>query len=554
MSAMPLSPWRATVAVAVFALVFSVLGVRIGWLAVGSAAQPASAPTVATTGEMPVRAGILDRNGEWMAVTVPMWSLYAHPREIADAAAAAQALAGVFPDLDREQIGHELSDGRRFTWIRRRVMPAERQAVLDLGLPGIYFGESLMRVYPGGELAAHVLGGVRNDRQGVDRTRMVGVGGVERHFDDRLSDTAEPLRLSLDMRVQAMLHGQLASGIHHYGAVAGSAVLMEVSSGELRGMVSLPDFDPNRPGEAPPEAHFNHAAQGVYEFGSALKPITAALAIEHGGAGLETIYDIRKPIHLGGYSLREPTIQSASVTLQEALVRSSNIASATAALAVGGQVQKGFLGQLGLLERLPVELTEAAGGTPLYPKRWRKINTATIAYGHGIAITQLHLAAAYATLLGDGRRVTPTLLADRGEVGGERPRVVSARTVESLRIALRKVVVSGTARRAEVSGYAVGGKTGTAEIAKAGGSYEKEKVISTLVSAFPMHDPAYVLVVTLRDPKGIGDGRYRRSAGVTAAPIVSEMILRAAPLLGLPPVGDVAARLDGSDWQLAVSN
>lgn len=550
-AAAPVARWRLSLALGVFLACFTIAGLRVVQLGVDSAGNAGSVRQAEAkpAADRPLRADIVDRNGRLMATVIPMWTLYAHPREIADPAGTARALAGIFPELDAGLLGAELGKRRSFAWVRKRLTPAEKAGVAALGIPGLYFGARSMRYYPGGMLAAHILGGVRVDAEAVDRAQLVGVSGVERRFDRRLRTESGPLQLSVDMRLQAVLHRQVAHGMKRYRAEKASAVLMDVKSGEVLGMVSLPDYDPNRPLAAGEDARLNLAAHGVFEPGSVLKPLTAALAMEHGNARLSTRYGIQKPLSVGRVSLREPTIRDETVTLLEAVTRSSNIATATAALAVGPETQKAFLGQLGMLAPTGLELGGAENVMPLYPESWGQTSTATIAFGHGIAVTPVHLAAAYATLTGDGRRVSPTLLAGPEQERGAR--VVSPKTVRSIRLALRNTVRKGTGRRAAVPGYAVGGKTGTADMVNPDGRYHTDRVVSTFASVFPAYDPAYVLVVSMYNPRGIGKDRYRRSAGRTAAPVAAEVITRVAPLLGIAPVAEVFANQEAPGLLLA---
>lgn len=538
-----LSAIRAGMVVSVFAIAFAVIGGRLGWLAVDNPRHAAAkvAPVAEQQYASPGRADIVDRDGRLLAATVPVWSLYAHPREVADPRLTAVRLAEVFTELDIEQVAAMLDSDRRFVWLHKEVAPREKQRVYGLGLPGLYFGVRQARVYPAGSNLAHVLGGTRFDNEGVKGAELVGVAGVEHYFDERLRAGGEPVRLSVDLPVQAELRDIVHAGVAEQKAKGAAAVLLEVNSGEVISMISLPDFDPNhRPNargepDAAENVLFNRAAQGVYELGSTLKPVTAALAMEFGGADLQTSYHVDRPLRVGGYAISDLNPKSPVVNLREAVFRSSNIATASAALAVGAGTQRQFLKALGFMDRLPLEISEARGSSPLYPNTWRKINVATIAYGHGIAITPLHLAAGYATLVGDGRRVVPTLVVD-GTRTVEREQVVSEATVAGIRTVLRDVVRRGTGRKAEVAGYAVGGKTGTADkVLRDGRGYEVDKVIATFAAVFPAHRPAYVLVVTLDEPEGIGTSRWRRAAGNTAAPVAAAAIDRIAPMLGVVP-------------------
>lgn len=517
--------------IAGFALLFTVLLARIGQLTLDGVA-PASIEMAASARKG--RADIVDRNGHLLATTVPVWSLYAHPREIGDANGVVAQLAGIIGNLDAERLAQRLAGDRSFVWVSRRITPAQKRKVLALGAPGLYFGRRSSRVYPAGGELAHVLGGVRMDNEGVDHAELVGTGGIEGRMDKRLREGGEPLRLTIDLSAQTALRRILVRNMAEQRAKGAAAVLMEIETGAVRAMVSLPDYDPNHPGAAVgSDAQFNRAAQGVYELGSALKPLTLALALEAGVASLESVYDIDTPLTVDGHSIGDPYIADPQVTLHEAVYRSSNIATAKVALQVGGPMQKVFMDALGLLDPLPLQIAEAPGSQPLYPRRWRRSSTATIAYGHGIAITPMHLAAAYATIVGDGRRVMPTLL--EGE-DAPRPRVVSEATVKQTRRALRSVVERGTGRKAEVAGYQVGGKTGTADKLVAGG-YSSRRVVATFAAVFPGDRPTHVLLVMLDEPAGRQDVEdlYRRTAGNTAAPAAAEAIRRLGPLLGVLP-------------------
>ncbi len=545
----PMQSVRVGLVLAAFAIAFGSIGARMAVLAV-HAQDPgpvrASGPVAL---EPPARAEILDRNGELLAANVTGWSLGARPRAIADHAATATALAGVL-GMDAQALADSFGSGSSFVWVKKRIFAHERQAIQDLGLPGLVFHERPLRVYPLGRMLSHVVGGVRDEQVEHWGARMVGVAGVERRLEERLGAGGEPVRLSVDRRAQAVLHRELAEGVAYNGAKGGSAVLLDVRTGEIHAMVSLPDYDPNnRPlpmsgGLPDDDPLLNRTAQGLYELGSVMKPITAALAIDRGGATLETRYQVGNGLRIGGYSIREHYIRDHTISLLEVVQRSSNVGSARAALDVGGAEQQRFLRELGLLDRLPIELSEAGGSQPLFAKRWKSLTTATVSYGHGLSITPVHLASAVSTLVGDGTRVEPTLLRrEAAEDGsrlapGDRRRVVSLRTVHALREALRSVVQTrrGTGRRAHVAGYDVGGKTGTADKQKRGGrGYHRDRVISTFVSAFPMHDPQFVLVVSLDEPQGVGDSRSRRHAGRTAAPVAQEIIAGVGVLYGLLP-------------------
>ncbi len=538
--------WRLGLLSAAFTLAFVVLGGRVGMLAAEDPREPklnaaqlsASAPVVS-------RAPIVDREGRVLAANLPAWSLYAHPKEMNFPAGTAQALAEIFPDLDADPMARRFVDGRRFMWIKRSITPEQRQLVHDLGRPGLYFGRREARIYPAGNVAAHVLGGVSDHRMGADFAETVGVGGVERWFDERLRDPEQagvPLRLSLDLTVQAAFRQVLEAGMERFEAKGVSGIVMDARSGEVAAMVSLPDFDPNYrprpPTSGSPEDSplFNRSAQGRYELGSTFKVFTAALAMETGVAGPDTLLNTRAPLRVRGRNIGEAHPMPPLMTLTDAIVRSSNVGSARVAMAAGSGAQKDLLKSLGFFEPTGIELAEADGIAPLRPKRWTDLSTATIAFGHGLSATQTHLAAGIATVANGGYRVRPTLLARGGEPQlGEQ--AITAETSRALRRIMRSVVSEGTGRKAAAPGYEVGGKTGTAEKPKPGGGYFKKKVIATFSGIFPASNPRYVVVVSLDEPIDRSGPILRRTAGWTAAPVAGEAIRRIAPLLGLRPGG-----------------
>ena len=463
----PLGSARVWTVLGMFLFAFIVVGARMAVLA--AAAQPGST-TVSMNAEehapLPERAEILDRNGHVLATNISGWSLHARPLEIADHAATARALSEVL-GLDAAELEKSLGSGNQFVWIKKRVFSHEKQAVQDLGLTGLVFLERPVRVYPLGNLVSHVVGGVRTNRVEIWGAEIVGVGGVELYFEEQLRQGGSPVALSVDRRAQAILHDGLERGIELNKAKGGSAVLIHIATGEIYGMVSFPDFDPNnRPmpldeGLSDDDPLLNRSAQGVYELGSVLKPITAALAIDRGGATLDTSYAVGNALMIGKRMISEHYIRDHTISLLQVVQRSSNVGIALAALAVGGIVQQAFLRELGLFDTLPIEVSEARGSHPIYPVRWKTETTATVAYGHGLAITTVHLASAISTLVGDGRRVQPTLVLG-GNAGKERPAVVSTETVRAIRFALRSVVQTqrGTGQRAHVPGYDVGGQDG----------------------------------------------------------------------------------------------
>jgi cell division protein FtsI (penicillin-binding protein 3) len=524
-----------------FTCAFVLIGGRMGVLANTEPTEPRS--SVAGAQIFAQRADIVDREGRILATNFETHSLYAQPEQLVDPARAADELVRIFPDLDRDRLVKDFTGKRKFLWIKRKISPEQKQAVHDIGEPGLLFGPREMRLYPNGRLASHVLGGASFGREGVHAAEVIGVAGIEKEFDARLRDPAQshqPLRLSLDLSVQAATERVLYGGMKLMNAKGATAILMEVQTGEIVAVASLPDFDPNdrpRPpteGEPSDSPLFNRAVQGVYELGSTFKIFTTAQALDLGLLSPETIIDTKGPLRWGKHRIRDFRNYGDEMSVTKVIVKSSNIGTARIAQMIGAERQQAFLKELGFFDPPPVEIVEADGAQPLLPRNWSELSTMTISYGHGISTSPMHLAAGYATLANGGRKVTPTLLHGAGTEPG--PQVISEQTARASLDMLRKVVTEGTASFGDVPGYAVGGKTGTADKPKTrGGGYYEDKVIATFASVFPAHDPRYVLVVTLDEPVETSGDEPRRTAGWTAVPVAAEIIRRVAPLLGLRP-------------------
>jgi cell division protein FtsI (penicillin-binding protein 3) len=506
-----------------------------------------SGPSSITAPILSTRADITDREGRILATNLATHALYAQPQEMIDPARAARELAAIFPELDEAELLEDFTGERKFLWIRRQISPEQVQLVHDIGEPGLLFGPREMRLYPNGAVAAHILGGASYGRESVDSAEVIGVAGVERFFDARLRDPAqqhEPLALSLDLSVQAAMEEVLAGGMTMMNAKGATGILMDVHTGEIVAMASLPDFDPNqRPpvatsGDAGDSPLFNRALQGVYELGSVFKIFPIAQAMELGLINPQTMVNTAGPMTWGRFRINDFHNYGPSLTATDVIVKSSNIGTAHVALMIGPERQQQFLRDLGLLEPTTIEMTEASTGRPLLPAQWSEISLMTISYGHGVSTSPLHLAAAYATVANGGLRVTPTLVHDEHHVPGER--VLSAEASYEAVSMLRQVVSRGTATFADVPGYEVGGKTGTADKPRPTGGYYDDKVIATFAGLFPASDPRYVIVVSLDEPVETSGAEPRRTAGWTAVPIAAELIRRAAPLLGIRPAVEVA--------------
>jgi len=507
-----------------FALGFTALGMRAADLSILDGAGEARAATPQR--ETLARADIVDRNGEILVTTLDTHSLYAEPHRVWDAGEAAEALVAVLPELDLEETRERLSSRRSFIWIARNLTPTQRQAVFSLGLPGLGFRREPRRVYPRARLASHALGFTNIDGEGV--------AGLERGLDKEIRDmgaTGRPVPVSLDMRVQFALSDELRASMVKFSAKAAAGVVMDARTGEVIAMSSLPDFDPNRPADAPSDARINRAAGSVYEMGSTFKAFTVAMALEEGVADLESGYDASDPIRVGNHTINDFHAENRWLTVSEIFTHSSNIGTSKMALELGAERQRAFLTRIGLLSRPGGELPETAA--PLTPQRWGEAEVATVSFGHGVAVTPIAVASAFAAIANDGVSVAPTYrVVPPGTEPPKGERVMSATTANAVLDLMRQVVSDGTGRQAEAPGYRVAGKTGTAEKPTRGG-YSKKNLISSFAAIFPYDNPRYVVLVLLDEPRGIPETYGYATAGWTAAPTAGAVIKRIAPMLGV---------------------
>ncbi len=485
------------------------------------------------------RAMIVDRNGTTLAVSLPTAELYANPREMIDTDQVAHQLKQAVPQLDEAQMSARLrASNKQFVYLARRLSPQEELAINALGIPGVSFQPSERRHYPQGRVAAQVLGAVDVDEHGV--------AGVEHAFDDRLRDNAEPLRLSLDVRVQAVVHDELSAVMAEFQAIGACGIVMDVHTGEIIAMVSLPDYDANQFGSAAADARFNRAVTGMYEPGSTFKLQTAAMALDAGVAQLWNTYDAAHDIHIGRFTISDFEGKHRFLTLPEVIAYSSNLGAAHIAQSVGAVRQRAWLEQMGMFRRIGVELPEA--GQPLFPSvaNWGESATMTIGFGHGVAVSPLHVVRGTATLANGGILVRPTLVeATNADAAQDGPRVMQQATSDTVRKLMRLVVTDGYGKPADVPGYFVGGKTGTAEKVGAHG-YKKHTNISAFMSVFPMNAPRYAVYMMLDEPHGNASTGGFSTAGAVSAPAAGRVIARIGPMLGLFPQLENAAAIHAS--------
>jgi len=515
---------RLMVAAAVMTLAFGVIGARLVDLTVmDTGEEPRRANVSTAVTEVVSRADILDRNGIVLATSLPTASLYADPKSVLDPVEAAMELSKVLPELDQDTLLKKLTSSGRFVWLDRNLTPQQKFDVNRLGLPGIAFQQGERRVYPHGRLASHILGLTTVDGDGV--------AGIERRFDQSLRSGGGAVKLSIDIRAQAILQEELGATIDEFRAIGAAGVIMDVNTGEIIAMASLPDYDPNDPVGVTGEAGFNRATKGVYEMGSTFKLFTAAMALDTGTVTLKSGYDASKPIKIARFRINDYHAKNRWLSVPEIILHSSNIGSAKMAMDVGTEGQQDYLGRFGLLRASDLELPEI--GAPLLPATWRPINTMTISYGHGIAVSPVQLANGISSLVNGGFKRPSTLLKAEGTVGAGQ-RVMSARTSKQMRGLMRLVVSSGTGRKAEVPGYLIGGKTGTADKQK-GRGYDRSQRIASFVGAFPMSNPRYTVLVVVDEPKGTKRTFNYATGGWVAAPAVGRIVSRIGPVVGISP-------------------
>jgi len=524
--------WRFRFAMGCVLLAFGVVTLRLvdygqtHWEIESRAAAPVN---------MTARPDIVDRNGVLLATDIKSYSLFAEPRRIIDADEVIERLTTVLPDLDWRSTYDRLRSKKGFSWVARNLTPAQKAQIMALGIPGIGFRTEMRRFYPSGSVTSHVLGQVNIDNQGI--------AGIEKYIDAtglsdlravgmNLPQALEPVKLALDVRVQTIVHEELQAGMKRYQAIAAGAVVLNVKTGEVVAMVSLPDFDPAKPAQAHDKDRLNRMSAGVFEMGSTIKSFTTAMALDSGLFTLETMLDASKPLYFGGKPINDYRGKKRPLSLREVFIYSSNIGSALEAEKVGIDGHREFLVRLGLLERMQTQLPEIAH--PTEPKIWKKVHSATIAFGHGMSTTPLQTASGVAALMNGGKLINPSFLPrNQAQANLEARQVIKAQTSQTMRYLYRLNAEIGSGRRAAVKGYRVGGKTGTAEKV-VNGRYSSEKRFNAFIAAFPMDDPTYVVLTIIDEPKpeqGVGAA----TAGLNAAPMTANIIRRTATFLGIEP-------------------
>jgi len=499
--------------------------------------EPATVRRAAAVAVAASRPEILDRNGEILASDVKTMSVFAEPRRLIDKDEATELLTAVLPDLDARELRERLGSKKGFVWVKREVTPHQRDEVFHLGLPGVGLIAESKRVYPNGPIGAHVLGFTNIDNAGI--------AGVEKYIDGRgLADlhgagfslTPEDLRpisLSLDIKATHAVRDELQKGIEHFKAKAGAAAIMDVNTGEIVALASLPDYDPNKPTEALDPLHINRMSVGVYEMGSTFKALTVAMALDSGKVNLGSRLDARSALSFGRFKIHDFHATNRVLTLPEVFVHSSNIGTARMALGQGVEKHKAFLRKMGQLTRMRTELPESA--EPIVPKNWGELNTMTIAFGHGLAVAPLQAMMAVGALMNGGYLVSPTFLKrSEEEARQDAVQVVKPVTSEAMRFLMRLNAEKGTARKVDIAGYYVGGKTGTAEKV-INGHYSKTRLFTTFMAVAPADKPKYLFLTIMDEPQGLPETGGYATAAYNAGHVTGKIIERVGPLLGMPP-------------------
>jgi cell division protein FtsI (penicillin-binding protein 3) len=525
---------RLLLAMGAFIVVYGTIAGRIVQFGIAEPADPAALGN-AQAAIAAARPDIVDRNGEILATDIKTASLFAEPRRIVDADEATELLATVFPDLGNDQTRQKLASKQGFVWLKREITPAEQDAIHKLGIPGVGFLSESRRFYPSGRSVGYVVGHVNVDNQGI--------AGLEKYVDDQwlaelhklgfaMTPNLEPIKLSLDLRVQHVIHDELSAAMQRYTALAAAGVVLNVKTGEVVAMTSLPDYDPNNPVEALDPNRMNRASASVYEMGSTFKLFATAMALDSGRVKITDSFDARAPLRIGGFTINDFHGKHRVLTVPEIFIYSSNIGTGREALRVGQQGQQDFLKRMGLMTKVPTELPEIA--RPILPKKWSDLVTVTVSFGHGISVSPLATAMAASAVMNGGLLIPPTFFPrTEEEAMMKATRVLQQQTSDEMRYLMRLNAIKGSGKKADIPGYRVGGKTGTAEKV-VNGRYSSNKRFNAFLASFPIDDPQYLVLIVLDEPNPEKPG-MGATAGSNAAPTAGNVISRIAPMLGVMP-------------------
>ncbi len=518
----------------VFGGMFAALGMRL--VQIQLSAENSSTIGRMASGEISsARPTIFDRNGTMMAGDLRTASVFADPRKVVDKDEAAELINAVFPELDGRELREKLGKKAGFVWIKREITPKQQAQVHRLGIPGIGFLPENKRVYPNGNVAAHVIGFSNIDN--------IGIAGIEKYVDGqglndlrgaglaRSDSDLKPLQLALDMRVNHAVREEMVAALAKFKAIAGAALVLDVETGEIVTHVSLPDYDPNNPGDALKPENINRLQVGVYEMGSTFKALTTAMALDSGKVKLSSSFDATRPLRYGRFTIKDFHGTNRVLSVPEIFYHSSNIGTGRMAMAIGVEGHKAFLKKMGQLDRLKTELPESA--EPIKPAHWGELNTLTISFGHGLAVAPLQAAMAVAALMNGGRLIPPTYLKrSREEAERLATQVIKPETSQMMRYVMRLNAEKGSASKADIPGYYLGGKTGTAEKV-VGGRYSKNRLLTAFMAVMPADKPRYILLVMLDEPKGLPETHGYATSGWNAAPVSGRILERIGPMLGI---------------------
>ena len=472
--------------------------------------------------EKKVRGNIYDRNGELLATSLRSFSLSANPKKLNNKEVVASKLSDIL-GIKKIDIINKINKEISFVWIKRDITPNQHFHINNLGEIGLQIHKEQKRLYPQGNIISHVVGFTDIDENPLS--------GIERGMNYKLENN-EDVYLSIDIRLQNLITEELRKTINKFNAVGGMSVILDINNGQLLATSSLPDFDPNNINFFPRESFFNSATHGVFEMGSTFKPITMAIGLDSKKIKLTDTFEVNSPIKIGKFTIDDYYPLEGPLSIREIIVNSSNIGTAKVAEVIGSNVLKKYLEKFGLLEKLSLEIPET--GTPLIPNPWLPINTMTIGYGYGLSITPIQLCSVYASLVNNGQLIQPTFIKKEGKILSSD--VITEQTSNKLRDLLRAVVLETkwTGPRAKVAGYQVGGKTGTAELLEKKG-YLKKANLSSFIGVFPMNEPKYVVLVMIKNPKGIEETYFNTTGAWVSAPVVSNIIKKMVNIIGLPP-------------------
>lgn len=528
-----------------FSLVFVAIGGRLVILALTS--DPNGVRGGGSEAVASARPDIVDRNGDVLAIDVKSPSLFAEPKRLIDPDETLEGLLKVMPDLDVAEVRARLNSKKGFAWLKREITPAQQKAVYRLGFPGIGFVRENRRIYPDGPTFSHVIGNVNVDNQGIAGLEKYidGRGLAELHMAGFATDRQqEPVALSMDARVQHAVRDELLKAKDKFKAKAAMGVVTNVRTGEIVSMVSLPDFDPNQSGDPRDNAHLNRLTTGVFEMGSTFKSLSFAMALDSGKVSLSSSFDARGALSFGRFAIHDFHAENRVLQVPEIFIFSSNVGTAKMVLSLGVEAHKAFLRKMGQLDRLRTELPESA--EPIVPKRWGELNSATIAFGHGIAVAPLQAVMAVNSMVNGGFLIPPTFMKRTEEDAMKvATRVLKPETSDKMRYLLRLNVEKGSGKSANVPGYLVGAKTGTAEKV-VDGRYSKTKLLTSFTAIFPMDKPQYLVLVMLDEPQAVPGTYGYATSGWNAAPTAGKIVERIAPMLNVAP----RENLPGADQML----